>query len=270
MTTTNYSSVSSYYEFPEVFITKDKNRIKKLQVNNQSTVYLNDQDRFEIELYNPNSSNILAKIKINGNYISIAGIVIKPAQRIFLDRFIDTNNKFIFETYQVDNNATVKDIIQNNGVISVEFYMEIVRPHNSWVKLNTPWTYTINYGGHNNFNTHDTTRFDTHDTTRFDSYCTSGIEVGASFKQSDDVVSSYLCSNPLETGRVEKGEKSSTEFKSVSGDYSNFPFFTTTINILPTSQQPIDITQVKQYCTTCGYKIRKDTWKFCPKCGGKL
>lgn len=27
---------------------------------------------------------------------------------------------------------------------------------------------------------------------------------------------------------------------------------------------------IRHYCTECGYRIRKDSWKYCPKCGTKL
>ncbi len=27
---------------------------------------------------------------------------------------------------------------------------------------------------------------------------------------------------------------------------------------------------IRHYCTECGYRIRKQSWKFCPKCGAKL
>jgi predicted RNA-binding Zn-ribbon protein involved in translation (DUF1610 family) len=27
---------------------------------------------------------------------------------------------------------------------------------------------------------------------------------------------------------------------------------------------------VRHYCTSCGYRLRKESWKFCPRCGDKI
>ena len=78
-------------------ITKNRNRSKIYE----NSVYLKDGENFEIELFNPTTSRVLAKITINGNSISNSGIVLKPGERVYLERFIDSNNKFVFETYQI-------------------------------------------------------------------------------------------------------------------------------------------------------------------------
>jgi len=74
---------------PTAHITVNKSRLKAYG----STVYLQDGSNFEVELYNPSNQTHLAKIKINGSYISQAGIIIKPGERVFLERFIDIQNK---------------------------------------------------------------------------------------------------------------------------------------------------------------------------------
>ena len=70
---------------------------------------------FQIELFNPTSFILLAKIKLNGNAISGGGLVIRPGERIFLERFLEENKKFLFDTYKVDNIAAVKKAIKENG-----------------------------------------------------------------------------------------------------------------------------------------------------------
>jgi len=54
---------------------------------------LNDGDEFEIELFNPKTNPVLAKISINGKRISERGIILNPGQRVFLERFLDSPEK---------------------------------------------------------------------------------------------------------------------------------------------------------------------------------
>jgi hypothetical protein len=106
---------------PQSFITKSKQRLKQ-QID---TVYLNDGDEFEIELYNPTQNKVLAKIEMNGNSIG-NGIILRPGERIFLERYLDEAKKFLFETYVVNgNNDEVKQAIANNGDVVIKFYDEV-------------------------------------------------------------------------------------------------------------------------------------------------
>ena len=80
--------VKNYYEkvtAPVAYITKDKQRIKQY---NNDTVFLEDGDEFEIELFNPTKEKVLAKISINGNFMD-SGIVLRPGERVFLERYMD-------------------------------------------------------------------------------------------------------------------------------------------------------------------------------------
>lgn len=61
---------------------------------------------FELELFNPKQTTILAKIKINGSYIGGGGIVLRPGERVFLERYLDDAKKFLFETYNVDGGSS--------------------------------------------------------------------------------------------------------------------------------------------------------------------
>jgi len=75
--------------------------------------------------------------------------------------------------------------------------------------------------------------------------------------------------NPLETGRVESGDLSNQTLKTVNAQFASTPFHTVTYQILPYSAMNQTIGEVRQYCS-CGYRIRKDSWIYCPKCGHKL
>ena len=88
-------------------ITTNRNRVKEYGSN----VYLRDGQKFEIELHNPHTCKVLAKIKLNGYYISTSGLVLNPGQRVFLERFIDKDESFIFSTYDVDGTADSKEAL---------------------------------------------------------------------------------------------------------------------------------------------------------------
>ena len=74
----------------------------------------------------------------------------------------------------------------------------------------------------------------------------------------------------LETGRVEKGEVSSQTLKTVNAQFAATSFHSVSYQILPHSAMNRTVNEVREYCTSCGYRLRKQTWKYCPKCGEKI
>ena len=123
---------------PTAFVTKGRQRVK--QYDNTS-VYLNNGDEFEIELFNPTSNKVMAKIDLNG--ISIGpGVVLRPGERVFLERYLNEAKKFLFETYEVDgNNRDVQRAIANNGDVAIKFYCETPPP----VPYVSPTIWTTTY-----------------------------------------------------------------------------------------------------------------------------
>ena len=116
----NYTSTKGWV-VPQSFITRSKQRLKQ----HIDTVYLNNGDEFEIELYNPTQNKVLAKIELNGKSIG-NGIVLRPGERVFLERYLDEAKKFLFETYVVNgNNKEVQESIAKNGDVVVKFYDEM-------------------------------------------------------------------------------------------------------------------------------------------------
>jgi hypothetical protein len=105
---------------PQAFITKGKQRVKQ----HEGLVFLNDGDEYQIELFNPTQNHILAKIKIDNTFLSGGGIVLRPGERVFLERFLDSNNKFVFRTYEVGKEAVNVGAIDNNGYIEIQFFNE--------------------------------------------------------------------------------------------------------------------------------------------------
>ena len=76
--------------------------------------------------------------------------------------------------------------------------------------------------------------------------------------------------DPLETGRVEMGDKSNQNLREVNAQFMSDAFVSVTFKMLPYSAKNKTVGEIRQYCPECGYRLRKESWKFCPKCGEKL
>lgn len=111
---------------PSVNITLNKGRIKTYTGEGMlPTCYLKNGQEFEFELFNPTKDVIMAKIHINGNTMSNMGLVLRPGERIFLERYLDDAKKFKFDTYEVEDTDEVKEATKNNGSIVIQFIREL-------------------------------------------------------------------------------------------------------------------------------------------------
>ena len=253
-----------------VQITKRKNRLKVYKSTGRDQVFLENEEEFEIEIFNPKQCSVLAKISINGISLSSSGIVIRPGQRVFLERFLDSKEKFKFSTYEVDDSPESKNAIELNGIVKVEFFDEYSPNYTyytglSWTTGGTTINNLTNLTGTISGNSFTATSL-TSDvagslilSAQNCTTYTAGVE-SVAYEQSD---------KSIETGRIEKGSKSDQEFSYTSG---NFNFFTSQIveyRISPSSQKPVEISEIRNYCTQCGVRNKKN-WKFCPSCGNKF
>ena len=238
---------------PQSFITKDKHRLKQ----HIDTVYLNNGDEFEVELFNPTPTKVLAKIEMNGNSIG-TGIILRPGERVFLERYLDESKKFLFETYEVNGNDNeVQKAIMGNGDVVVRFYEE--QKITTFTNVSyIPWYGTIL----NNTLSGSSTGVSTLTTTggSFNSTVTTNLNVN----------STYTSNNLLETGRVEKGSNSDQSFVTDYSTFNTYPISSNWWRILPNSQKLVTKEDLVTYCTECGSKRKKDTHKFCPQCGTKF
>jgi hypothetical protein len=256
---------------PEAWIAVSNNR-QKIYGEQTGLVYLDNGQEFEIELYNPTTVSYLAKIYLNGKSISTSGLVLKPGQRYFLDRFIDEKRKLVFSTYEVEDTKEVKKAIEGNGKIRVEFYPEQTTP--SWfggITYTASGTYdpTITTGG-NYYNTNPGgTYYNANLVNTSGVGCLTGSSTSYSSSTSDQSVNMFMNAS-LETGRVEKGESSNQNFGSDYGNYSWSHTYTSEYQILPRSVKPVEVSEIRSYCPECGIRIKKKTWKFCPSCGESL
>lgn len=240
---------------PEAFITKGKKRIKQFDGH----VYLSDGDEYEIELFNPTQEVVLAKIKIDGDYIAGGGIVLRRGERVFLERFLDSPNRFKFSTYVVNgNNTEVQDAIKNNGYVEIEFYDEYKPTWNSGFLTTGTNIHTIN----GNPITFTTTSGTTSTSTFYNASLTSNTLAGPNIRN---------LSNKVETGTTEKGSSSEQAFQHTNKTFNSFSFWNVAWQILPTSQKQYTAEEVGvNYCGNCGAKRKKSSFKFCPHCGTKF
>ena len=230
-----------------VNITTNRNRVKSYS----GKVYLKDGQNFELEIFNPHGYRVLAKIKINGHDLSDSGIVLKPGQRVYLERYLDSTNKFLFSTYEIDGTVEALRAIAENGNLEVEFYAEYF-PSGGFFTTTTDWTYRpdqIRY-------TNDIWCGGNSGTVNYTSLYSSNIN--------------ETTKGSLETGRVEKGKSSNQSFDTDYGSYNSWSFEKVDIKMLPLSAKPVESGEIRNYCTGCGTRVKKATWKFCPSCGEKL
>ena len=223
-----------------VRIAKNKSLLKEYKTsNNPRTVYLNDGDEFQIQLYNPYDYTISAKITLNGDTIPNV-LVLRPAERVWLDRYLDNPHKFKFETYEVDNDKNTEKITAKNGLINIDFYR--VKSRQSYLTYPTISNFYTGYA-----------------------HCNSLVESSYNCE-----VSQTLYSNTAETGRIAEGSYSNQKFNNVDLEFEYLSFCSETIKILPLSRKQISSNDLKkQYCSSCGHKIN-DKYKFCPYCGENL
>ncbi len=262
----NITNTWSAIKRPEAFVTKGKKRIKQFD----GQVYLSDGDEYEIELFNPSQEVVLAKIKIDGDYIAGGGIVLRRGERVFLERFLDSPNKFKYSTYVVNgNNTEVQDAIRNNGYVEIEFYSEYkpTFPNRTIYSGNTYSTGTINgnpitfttTGNSGNFTLTSGT---TTTSTFYNASLTSNTFEGPNIRN---------LSNKVETGTTEKGDSSDQTFQHTNKTFNQFSFWNVAWQILPLSQKQYTAEEVGvNYCGNCGAKRKKSSFKFCPHCGNKF
>ena len=253
---------------PQAFVTKGRQRVKQFN----ESVYLRNGDEFEIELFNPTYNKVLAKINLNGKSLG-SGIVLRPGERVFLERYFDEARKFLFETYTIDgNDSNAKEAVKKNGLVEIQFYEESVQNYNSTITYNNPsWSFT-NTGG-----------FGGYAAPTYTSGSVKGMSSGVMSRSANDAqmdahifqcscnfsdsLSAPTAPKMEETGRIEMGANSNQSFEYDSTSFRSWPSWTNIWKILPESQRPLLKEDLKIFCSNCGAKRRKSTHKFCPNCG---
>ena len=233
---------------PSAFITVRKQRQKQ----NGKNVYLHDRTEFEIELHNPTNDSILAKISLNGNRISNSGVVLKPGERVFLERYLDEDRKFLFETYEVSDNKTNQRAIENNGLVIVEFFNKMLFTNYGHLGGYTYLNNQLLYGSGSGIVNGNPTIFNT-----------TGLG------NSNIIGNTSTSDAKIETGRVEKGDKSDQEFGTSYETFNTNVSWVKEWKILPFSTKDMTTKDLIKKCGGCGTKV-KDNYKFCPQCGNQV
>lgn len=256
-------------------------------------VYLEDGQEFQIQLFNPYTYTVGVAIRLNGdsdnNYL-----VLRPGERVWLERYLDNSKKFKFSTYFVEDSKEAKEATAYNGSVIVSFYKERKRetykssvscsPKNWWdIDINsTPLTFgaartpvdeysqRILYSG-------------TTDVLNVNPSSASngirGIDASTRYCQTTmcgDVNTfpqmfeySTSASSSIETGRIEEGGHSNQKFENVDKDFEYIPFYSESIKLMPASRKTVTSKDLnKRYCHQCGRKLSQK-YRFCPFCGAR-
>ena len=253
ITTSGSTAVfNTFNSQPTAHITKSRGRLKAYG----QSVYLKDGSHFEIELYNPKTTQVLAKIWINGKLLSESGIIVKPGQRVYLERFMDVAKKFKFETYDVDRSTGTVRAIADNGKVQVLFYDEA--------------SYQLNGNSGTNIWHHPYPTFTSQPWQNLNLMSNIGGSANAFYCASYGPSGPTVMPTSMETGRIEKGESSDQEFEYSHGQYNSWNCATVNWQILPESKKPVEMGEIRSYCTNCGTRNKKSSWKFCPNCGTSI
>ena len=263
---------------PAAYVSKNKQRIKQYK----DVVYLKNSETFELELFNPTQFKVLAKIELNGISIG-SGIVLRPAERVFLDRYINEAKKFLFETYEVEGeNKEVLKAIEKNGLVSVKFFKEDSYIPTVQINDNYWYNHVYNSGTPLNGNIYNTCDNNGLIGGSSSVNCFYSSEVGSSLTMDGILTTSAsttksvggqstnsLRKDSIETGRIEKGGKSDQTF-----DYDNSKFefihsWKSEWKLLPESRKAVVVEDLVQYCSSCGRR-KRDKERFCPSCGNKF
>ena len=286
----------------------NKSILKEYQTSKSNrTVYLKNGTEFQLQLFNPLTFNICADIYINDEKIPNS-LVIKPGQRVWLERYLDRAKKFLYETYEVENgNAAVEAAIKNNGLIKVKFYREDINKNTYKSQLTTTVSSNIDTFNWGDFDDYQVYKGSPVNNTELNDLVSTSVTYDTSVKsfcQPTVSTALYNCTEmitePLlngsysyatmrkdsaattlsasinydvrdtkETGRIQEGSKSNQLLHNCDMEFSNWSFKTEIIQILPESEKPYTVSDLqKQYCPECSRKVNHKH-KFCPYCGTK-
>ena len=259
--------------------------------SDERIIYMNDGTEFQIQVFNPYSYVIGVSFEFNNHNNTSQLLVLRPGERVWLDRFLDNESKLLFSTYQVGASKEVQEAIKDNGNLCIKFYKEREnKPQVSYVKtypydwnikpIETIDVYYNNIG--NSYCLDNNSNINCASTANFCSTIEGSLNLDSSITQASaaSTYTSYSSSLPkksrslpksksIETGRIEKGSHSNQRFENVYKDFEYWPFKTEYIKILPTSQKQINSNDLqKKYCHECGKKLNPK-FKFCPSCGAK-
>ena len=246
----------------QAYVSVNKNRLKIYEDNKY---YLSNGTNFEIELVNNDNKKYLVEIYLNEQ--SIGSIVIGANSHNYLERYIDNNRKFQFNTFEIDDVDETKEAQERNGSIQIYFYPQISLNHPSFEgRISSTNNLRIN-GAAFSPSLNNLHKFTTGSPVI--NYCSTTTDsLKSSSYYSTISYSSASCSSSIETGRINEGENSNQTFTYSLDKFEDRSTHSLDYQILPISLKPYE--GIKTYCSECGTKIRHKNWKYCINCGTKL
>ena len=277
--------------------------------SNERIVYMHDGTEFQIQIFNPYSYVIGVSFKFNNNSESSQLLVLRPGERVWLDRYLDNESRLLFSTYEVGASEEVKKAIKDNGNLQIKFYKE--REKNYWnnhIYVNQPiinaepykhidvW-YSNNLGSSYCLNNENdnvrcfSSEVNTLGAASSVNFCQSadtalnidgsitGAASTATYTATSAITDAYEKSTPIsakvrskksiETGRIEEGSHSNQRFNNVYKDFETWPFKTEYIKILPFSQKQVNANDISKRYCYNCGRKLNQKYNFCPFCGAK-
>lgn len=260
-------------KLPEAHIAVAKNRCRTYSWSNgdktETRVYLDSGTDYQIELFNPLEQPVSASIELDGQ-LQGSNIVIRPGERVYLDRHIGTARKLTYRTYQADDSPEADSAIINNGKVLVNFYETLSIPPRTQPGIAIPPRTQPGIAQYPTWQ-QPTWQYPSTSPTPFDPtwtvYQSGCVAIGSPTNQ-------FTSINNI-TGRTEQGGQSDQQINDYLGGevFCPVPTHSTEYWIRPAVPgwpPPEKYQDLPKYCCECGARIRKSNWKYCPSCGTKI
>lgn len=236
--------------------------------SNERIVYMNDGTEFQIQIFNPYSYviGVTFGFNENSNLYNNQKLVLRPGERVWLERYLDNESRLLFSTYEVGASEEVKKAIKDNGNLCIKFFKEQeIHYWNNAISVNSPSIWYNNLTGSSTCGQSSAL-----DALEGSIKYAETATYAAPISNTTSITTSYTNSKrSIETGRIEEGSHSNQKFQNAHKDFEYYPFKTEYIKILPLSQKQINTNDLsKRYCHQCGRKL-SHKYKFCPFCGAK-
>lgn len=261
----------------------------------ENRVYLKNGQQFQIFLKNFRGIPVLVELSINGE-TQEESVILDPKERLFLERYLSSNNKFKFNTYEMS--AGLKKLIESKvelGVVTVKVYALQSVYADKEVKASPHVLHQVDFNSQPTYGTGDflstfvtaCSNPTTGNMATYGTKCSSkskGISspnklVNYSFSLDQKSIDRELAEEvyeeethtKAEIGAIEKGEYSDQKFEGCP-DFRKGRFLESyTIHVYPVSAQSSQEKKSSKiegavYCSVCGRK-QKSGQKFCPADG---
>jgi hypothetical protein len=109
-------------------------QLRKLYGKKKNKVYLHNGDNFQLKFFNPLQERIGVQLKMNGVKVDNDLLIINPGQEITIERYIGTNRKLTFSSYDINTSNMSPEryeqavkAIEKNGILEVIFWNEKIK-----------------------------------------------------------------------------------------------------------------------------------------------